>query len=158
MQKLTAQQNNVLAFIKCFISKNSFSPTIKEISTNFKFNSLNAAQCHINALIKKGAITATPKTSRSIVVVSGGDSEEELLRSLLNKNDDIVNSNLNDFISTFCHGNNSRLNSFSMGRGYNHADFRCDDRHINYTIVIYRDKFIEWKNSLLAIKVINNET
>lgn len=74
MQKLTAQQNNVLAFIKCFISKNSFSPTIQEISTNFEFSSPNAAQCHVNALIKKEAITATPNTSRSIVLVSDGDA------------------------------------------------------------------------------------
>jgi len=69
MNKLTNQQNNVLAFITCFISKKCFSPTVKEISNHFGFKSPNAAQCHINALIQKGAITATPKTSRSIVVV-----------------------------------------------------------------------------------------
>ena len=75
MNPLTTKQSNVLAFITCFINNKGCSPTIQEIADNFKYKSVYSAQCHINALIKKGAITATPNDSRSIKVVPGDGCE-----------------------------------------------------------------------------------
>ena len=92
MKPLTPKQSNILAFVTCFINNNKYSPTIKEIAYHFNYKSENAAQCHINALIQKGAITSTPNTSRSIVVISGNDLDKftniQLLKELIKRNQD----------------------------------------------------------------------
>lgn len=68
MIELTDRQDEVLKWIKVFISKNGYSPTRQEIADAFDIHT-NGAQHHINALAKKEAITVTPKISRSIVVI-----------------------------------------------------------------------------------------
>jgi len=63
---LTDRQAEVLAFILYFRAANQFSPTTREIAEHFGFLQ-TAAQNHIRALEKKGAITTQPGKARTIV-------------------------------------------------------------------------------------------
>ena len=65
MKTLTSRQVEVLEFIKT----RSPAPTLQEISDNFGWCGTRAAQDHLNCLEDKGAISRTPFTARSIVVV-----------------------------------------------------------------------------------------
>jgi repressor LexA len=54
-----------LGFIKGFIEKNGYSPTIAELATAAGVNG-NAAAERVTRLLLKGAITKTPRIARSI--------------------------------------------------------------------------------------------
>lgn len=66
MMKLTAQQQRVLALIRTAIEETGLPPTRAEISTKLGFRSANAAEEHLKALARKGAIEMLPGTSRGI--------------------------------------------------------------------------------------------
>ena len=55
--KLTWRQSQVLAYIREHQREHGMPPTRKEIAAFFGWSSINAAQEHINALRRKGAIT-----------------------------------------------------------------------------------------------------
>lgn len=65
---LTARQQEILALIKTTISKTGAPPTRAEIATLLGFASANAAEEHLRALARKGAIDLLPGTSRGIRV------------------------------------------------------------------------------------------
>lgn len=64
--KLTARQQQILDLIKQNINKTGFPPTRAEIANTLGFKSPNAAEDHLKALAKKGAIILTPGASRGI--------------------------------------------------------------------------------------------
>ncbi|MDO5679291.1 MAG: transcriptional repressor LexA [Pelistega sp.] len=66
MIKLTARQQEILDFIRQSIFKTGFPPTRAEIAKALGFRSPNAAEDHLKALVKKGAISVLPGTSRGI--------------------------------------------------------------------------------------------
>ncbi|MEJ6656158.1 MAG: transcriptional repressor LexA [Pseudomonas sp.] len=66
MQKLTARQQQVLAFIKAHMSSNGYPPTRVDIAKELGFRSPNAAEDHLKALARKGAIEMIPGASRGI--------------------------------------------------------------------------------------------
>jgi repressor LexA len=66
MQKLTPRQAEILAFIKRCLDENGFPPTRAEIAQELGFKSPNAAEEHLKALARKGAIEMTPGASRGI--------------------------------------------------------------------------------------------
>lgn len=70
MLGLTARQEEILEFIKECISSDGFPPTRMEISEEFGFSSPNAAEEHLRALARKGAIKLTRALSRGIVIPS----------------------------------------------------------------------------------------
>jgi len=63
---LTPAQARVLTFIQKRITQIGEAPTRKEICQAFDFASPNAAQAHLKALERKGAITLTGSAARSI--------------------------------------------------------------------------------------------
>jgi repressor LexA len=67
---LTPRQTQILNFIRQVISSTGFPPTRVEISSEFGFKSANAAEEHLRALAKKGAIVLTAGASRGIRLVS----------------------------------------------------------------------------------------
>lgn len=69
MTQLTARQNHVLAFIRNHIERNQVPPTRAEIARGLGFRSPNAAEEHLKALARKGAIVMVPGASRGIRVV-----------------------------------------------------------------------------------------
>ena len=66
MIKLTARQEQILNLIKDAIENTGFPPTRAEIANELGFKSANAAEEHLQALARKGAIEISPGTSRGI--------------------------------------------------------------------------------------------
>lgn len=69
MIKLTARQQEVLDLIKNAITTSGFPPTRAEIAEQLGFKSPNAAEEHLKALARKGAIEMMPGASRGIRIV-----------------------------------------------------------------------------------------
>ena len=67
--KLTPRQQEVLDFIKSTLEVLGAPPTRMEISSAFGFASPNAAEDHLKALAKKGAIVLEPGSARGIRLV-----------------------------------------------------------------------------------------
>ena len=66
MIKLTPRQEQILNLIKDAIDNTGFPPTRAEIANELGFKSANAAEEHLQALARKGAIEISPGTSRGI--------------------------------------------------------------------------------------------
>jgi repressor LexA len=63
---LTGRQQEILNLIRRHVRQSGFPPTRAEIAAELGFRSVNAAEEHLQALAKKGAIELTPGTSRGI--------------------------------------------------------------------------------------------
>lgn len=66
MTKLTQRQNEVLNVIKSHIEDTGFPPTRADIARELGFKSANAAEEHLKALARKGAIEMIAGASRGI--------------------------------------------------------------------------------------------
>jgi repressor LexA len=69
MIKLTARQEEILNLIREAIENTGFPPTRAEIAAELGFKSANAAEEHLQALARKGAIEISPGTSRGIRLI-----------------------------------------------------------------------------------------
>ncbi len=69
MIKLTARQQQVLDFIRSALEETGFPPTRAEIAAELGFKSPNAAEEHLKALARKGAIEIMPGASRGLRIV-----------------------------------------------------------------------------------------
>ena len=80
MLKLTPRQAEILAFIKSSLEDHGYPPTRAEIAQRLGFKSPNAAEEHLKALARKGAIEMTPGASRGIRIpdFEPGQTEEGL--------------------------------------------------------------------------------
>ncbi len=68
--KLTKRQTDVFNCIKDHIEETGYPPTRADIAKSLGFKSTNAAEEHLKALAKKGAIEIIPGTSRGIRIPS----------------------------------------------------------------------------------------
>ncbi len=66
MLDLTSRQEQVLGLIKQYAEETGYPPTRAEIARILGFKSANAAEEHIKALARKGAIEIIPGASRGI--------------------------------------------------------------------------------------------
>lgn len=66
MQKLTARQQEILDLIKHYIDSTGYPPTRADIAKELGFRSANAAEEHLKALARKGAIEMIAGASRGI--------------------------------------------------------------------------------------------
>lgn len=66
MHKLTSRQEQILDYIRDYLQDTGFPPTRSEIAKEMGFKSPNAAEEHLRALARKGAIEMLPGTSRGI--------------------------------------------------------------------------------------------
>ena len=66
MHKLTPRQEQILDYVRNYLQDTGFPPTRSEIAQEMGFRSPNAAEEHLRALARKGAIEMTPGTSRGI--------------------------------------------------------------------------------------------
>ncbi|GAA4087830.1 transcriptional repressor LexA [Zhongshania borealis] len=66
MEKLTARQAQILQLIKDHIADTGYPPTRADIARVLGFRSPNAAEEHLKALARKGAIEIIPGASRGI--------------------------------------------------------------------------------------------
>ncbi|MGA0838783.1 MAG: transcriptional repressor LexA [Pseudomonadales bacterium] len=66
MSDLTPRQAQVLDLIRDYINSTGYPPTRADIASHLGFKSANAAEEHLKALARKGAIEMIPGTSRGI--------------------------------------------------------------------------------------------
>ncbi|RFA29981.1 repressor LexA [Alkalilimnicola ehrlichii] len=66
MQKLTPRQTEILELIRDHMAESGMPPTRAEIAKALGFRSVNAAEDHLKALARKGAIELVPGASRGI--------------------------------------------------------------------------------------------
>ncbi len=66
MDKLTQRQQQVLDIIRDHIGSTGYPPTRADIARELNFKSANAAEEHLKALARKGAIEIIPGASRGI--------------------------------------------------------------------------------------------
>lgn len=66
MISLTPRQEQILDYIKEYLMETGYPPTRSEIAGEMGFKSPNAAEEHLRALARKGAIEMMPGTSRGI--------------------------------------------------------------------------------------------
>ncbi|MCW4631724.1 MULTISPECIES: transcriptional repressor LexA [Marinomonas] len=76
MIKLTKRQSDVLETIREFIGETGFPPTRAEIAHRLGFKSPNAAEEHLKALCKKGAIEMLSGASRGIRLVERASNDD----------------------------------------------------------------------------------
>ena len=70
MRELTGKQQEVLAFIRTFVTKHGVPPTVREIGDRFKVTP-RAAFDHLRALERKGALqrrASAGRTSRALTL------------------------------------------------------------------------------------------
>jgi repressor LexA len=66
MRELTPRQRQILFLIQKIIRDTGMPPTRAEIAKSLQFKSINAAEDHLRALERKGAIEIVPGASRGI--------------------------------------------------------------------------------------------
>ena len=71
---LTPRQSEILDLIRRHLAETGFPPTRAEIARRLGFRSANAAEEHLRALARKGAIELSPGTSRGIRLSEGAAS------------------------------------------------------------------------------------
>ena len=69
---LTRRQQEILDLIRTALVETGMPPTRAEIAAQFGFRSPNAAEDHLRALARKGAIELLPGASRGIRLAGGG--------------------------------------------------------------------------------------
>jgi repressor LexA len=69
MNELTEMQRRVLNFVRDQLDGGRPAPTPREIAAAFGWHSKRAAECHIEALIRKGHLASEPGKARSIRLV-----------------------------------------------------------------------------------------
>ncbi len=77
MDQLTPRQQQILDLIQAFIERSGYPPTRSEIAEALGFRSANAAEQHLRALARKGAITLQPGASRGIRLCAEPIEEDE---------------------------------------------------------------------------------
>jgi repressor LexA len=76
MKAITKRQSEVLEYIKAFIDKHHFPPTIREISEHFDI-SVKGAYDHVKALERKAFIRIDTNRSRTIEVLDDARSSSD---------------------------------------------------------------------------------
>ncbi len=72
MEELTPRQAEILELIRDTLEETGMPPTRAEIAAAFGFSSPNAAEQHLRALARKGAIEMVPGASRGLRLVDNG--------------------------------------------------------------------------------------
>ncbi|KUO63272.1 repressor [bacterium BRH_c32] len=68
-KELTEKQNDILSFIDESITANGYPPTYREIGKQFGISSTFGVKRHIDALIKKGYVTAESNSNRTLSII-----------------------------------------------------------------------------------------
>lgn len=99
MIKLTTRQAEVLEVIRKNIDETGYPPTRAEIAEALGFRSANAAEDHIKALAKKGAIEIVPGASRGIRLPQDGPEGLPIIGQVAAGNPILGEENIEDYCS-----------------------------------------------------------
>jgi repressor LexA len=78
-QKLTARQREVLDFIRSFIRRQGYAPSLREIGDQFNIRSTNGVNDHLTALERKGFLRRTSNKSRTLQPTEGLEDDSPSL-------------------------------------------------------------------------------
>ena len=98
MQSLTPRQSQVLELIRQYIADTGYPPTRADIAQELGFKSPNAAEEHLKALARKGAIEIIPGTSRGIRLPDDLDTGLPLVGRVAAGNPILAEENIEDRI------------------------------------------------------------
>jgi repressor LexA len=84
-KKLTDRQNEILIFIKEFVTENGFPPTLREIGKRFQISSTFGVKRHLDALEKKGYLIVESNASRGICVIREEDDYQNISENIKNE-------------------------------------------------------------------------
>lgn len=70
MEPLTKKQQQILEYIDLFITNNGYSPSYRELASNFNLSSVATVAEHINSLRNKGYLDCKSKQARSITLTT----------------------------------------------------------------------------------------
>jgi repressor LexA len=65
---LTKRQQEILSYVQAHQREHGISPSQREIQAHFGFASVNAVDCHLAALEKKGALVQHPGKARALLL------------------------------------------------------------------------------------------
>ena len=99
MIKLTKRQTEVLNIIKRNIQETGYPPTRAEIANELGFKSANAAEEHIKAIAKKGAIEIVPGASRGIRLPDNHNPGIPIVGQVAAGNPILAEENIEDYCS-----------------------------------------------------------
>jgi repressor LexA len=68
--ELTARQKSIFNFLKDFVKKKGYPPTVREIAGHFKMAGPKGAKKHLDRLAAKGYIKKLPGCSRAIEILT----------------------------------------------------------------------------------------
>ncbi|MFT7128466.1 MAG: repressor LexA [Gammaproteobacteria bacterium] len=106
MTKLTQRQSEVLELIKNHINETGFPPTRADIARKLGFKSANAAEEHLKALARKGAIEMIAGASRGIRVADTGPKGIPIVGQVAAGNPILAQEHIEDYCempSSFFH-------------------------------------------------------
>src|SRR5258706_14195361 len=63
---LTRKQKQVLDFVREFVEKKGYSPSLEEIGARFGLSSVATVHKHVSKLVEKGMLRREPNVNRSI--------------------------------------------------------------------------------------------
>ncbi|HVP19433.1 MAG TPA: transcriptional repressor LexA [Spirochaetia bacterium] len=81
MKGITLRQREVFDFIREFIHKNRYPPTMREIAINFRF-SVKGSYDHVKALEKKGYLRCHENRSRAIEIIRDAEADKDEMASV----------------------------------------------------------------------------
>ncbi len=93
---LTARQAEILDLIKQYIADTGYPPTRADIAQELGFKSPNAAEEHLKALARKGAIEMIPGTSRGIRLPEDSESGLPIIGRVAAGNPILAAENIED--------------------------------------------------------------
>ncbi len=92
MQKeLKNKEKEILTFIKEYIKKNNYPPTIREIGKNVNLSSPASVYAHLKKLENLNLIEHTSQKFRSIKLINNKEDVSKIPLIISNKKDDYIN-------------------------------------------------------------------
>ena len=79
MKELTRQQQAVYDFVKSYIEKKSYPPTIREIGAAVGLSSTSTVHSHVKTLIDKGYLVSSPSTQRTIALAMPENKQRHVM-------------------------------------------------------------------------------
>ena len=77
LQPLTQRQNDVFEYMKNYISKNGYAPSVREVCDALNLKSTSTAHAHLSQLEKKGYIFRNNAKPRTTKILFGRDPRDD---------------------------------------------------------------------------------
>ncbi len=75
-EKLTVKQKRVLAFLKKYVRRHGYPPTVRETAEHLELAGPNSVKKYLDILERKGYIRRSPRSSRAIDIIDEPKSGE----------------------------------------------------------------------------------